>query len=117
MSQPRDKFKLAIDPEAIQGIERIFLNVAIWPGTKDPSADVIRVSVDGLKNDNWETVDRISIYRDQQGYRELPRRPWPPTQEQDNIESSSEKKNEIKKESEDIESSNFSEENEQNPFE
>ncbi|KON28236.1 hypothetical protein AC481_02465 [miscellaneous Crenarchaeota group archaeon SMTZ-80] len=116
MSHPRDKFKLAIDLEAIQSLERIFLNVAIWPGTKDPSADVIRVSVDGLKDDDWKVVGKISIYRDQQGYRELPRQPWPPPQEQDKIESSAEKKNENKK-SEDIESSNFSEESEQNPFE
>jgi hypothetical protein len=98
MSHPRDKFKLAIEPEALQGMERIYLNVAIWPGTKDPSADVIRVSVDGLKNEEWVEAERISIYRDQQGYRELPKRPSP-TQEQNKIENSTEKEKEIKKES------------------
>jgi hypothetical protein len=101
MSYPRDKFKLVIEPEAFQGMERIYLNIAIWPGTKDPSADVIRVSVDGLKNGEWGEVEKISIYRDDQGYRELPKRPFPPSQKQNKIESSVDKENEIKKELDD----------------
>ena len=101
MSYPRDKFKLAIEPDAFQGMERIYLNIAIWPGTKDPSADVIRVSVDGLKNGEWGEVEKISIYRDDQGYRELPKRPFSSPQKQNKIENSEyseDKESEIKKE-------------------
>ena len=87
MAPPRDKFFTSLDPEAFQNVERIYLNMAIWPGTKDPNADVMQIRVTGLKNGNWEEIGRISIYKDQQGYRELPPRVPPEKQEDTEIPS------------------------------
>jgi hypothetical protein len=74
MAPPRDKFFTSIDPQAFQNVERIYLNTAIWPGTKDPTADVIQIQITGLKNGNWEEIGRLALYRNQQGYSELPPR-------------------------------------------
>lgn len=84
MAPPREKFFIPIDAESFQNVDRVYLNVGIWPGTKDPTADVIQVRISGLKNDSWEEIGRISIYRDGQGYRELPPR-QPPEQRQEPI--------------------------------
>lgn len=72
MAPPKYSFRASIDPESFQDFERFFLNVAIFSGKKDPNADVIQIQISGLRNDNWETVSRIGVYRDEQGYRELP---------------------------------------------
>ena len=74
MAPPRDKFFIPLDIESLQNVERSYLNVAIWPGTKDPKADVIQIRLSALKNEEWIELGTISLYRDEQGYRKLPPR-------------------------------------------
>ncbi len=105
MPPPRDRFGASLDTESLQDFERFYLSLSIWPGTKDPNADVIQIQLSGLKNEKWETVQRFAIYRDEQGYRQLPPRP-PTIQKQETIESISKK--EFK--------GNFSEESEDQSF-
>ena len=56
-----------------------YLSFSIWPGKKDPSAEVLTIQIRRQIGDNWETVGRLAVYRTATGdYRELPER-MPPT--------------------------------------
>jgi hypothetical protein len=47
----------------------------VWPGRKDPMAEVLTVQIRHLNNDNWETLGRLAIYRTSNGeYSQLPER-------------------------------------------
>ncbi len=102
MSPPQDKFFIPLDTESFQNIERAYLNVAIWPGTKDPTADVIQIRLSGLKNEEWIEIGRISLYKDGQGYRKLPPRKQPEQQQETfNAISKQDHLDDLSKESED----------------
>ena len=52
-----------------------YLSLTIWPGRKDPTAEVLTIQIRRLNNDNWETVGRLAIYRTSNGdYSQLPER-------------------------------------------
>ena len=60
-----------------------FLTLSIWPGKKDPSAEVLTIQVRHLEGDEWITMGRLAIYRTLDGgYSQLPDRP-PPTKEKE----------------------------------
>ena len=84
MSFPRNRFGVSLDPESFQNFERFYLSVTIYPGKKDPNADVIAVQISGVKDEKWETIKRFSLYKDAQGYSQLPDR-LPPVQNQEII--------------------------------
>ena len=53
-----------------------FLSLAIWPGKKDPSAEVLTIQIRHLEGDEWMTSGRLAIYRTGDGsYSQLPDRP------------------------------------------
>lgn len=53
-----------------------FLNVTVWPGKSDPSAEVIVTQIRRQKEGQWETIARLAVYRNSAGlYNELPERP------------------------------------------
>ncbi|WXG46654.1 MAG: hypothetical protein WED05_08370 [Candidatus Atabeyarchaeum deiterrae] len=55
-----------------------FLNLSVWQGKSDPKAEIIRVEIRGLsENQEWQSVARIAVYRTADGrYSQLPdRRP------------------------------------------
>jgi hypothetical protein len=55
-----------------------YLNVSVWPGKTDPTADQLTIRVRHLSGEQWETVGRIALYRTKEGeYRQLPDRPLP----------------------------------------
>ena len=82
MAPPREKFGLSIDKESLQDFERYYLSVAVFSGKKDPNADVLQIRLSGVRNEKWEEIGRISLYREQQGYRQMPGLPRPSTQTQ-----------------------------------
>ena len=52
-----------------------YLNITIWPGKTDPSAEVIVAQIRRREGDNWETVGSLAIYRSSDGsYNQLPDR-------------------------------------------
>ncbi len=52
-----------------------FLNLTVWPGKKDPAAEVITVQIRRLVGDQWQTVGRLAAYRTADGnYSQLPDR-------------------------------------------
>ena len=52
-----------------------FLTLTVWPGKKDPTAEVIQVQIRHLSGDSWETVGRLAVYRTADGnYSQLPER-------------------------------------------
>jgi hypothetical protein len=52
-----------------------YLSFAVWPGKSDPSAEVFTVQLRRLKEDLWETVGRLAVYRTPDGrYSMLPER-------------------------------------------
>jgi hypothetical protein len=52
-----------------------FLSLAVWSGKSDPSAEVLTIQVRGLKDEIWETVGRLAVYRTSDGkYSMLPER-------------------------------------------
>jgi len=52
-----------------------YLNLNIWPGKKDPTAEVLTIQIRHLESDNWETVGRLAVYRTSDGdYSQLPER-------------------------------------------
>ena len=55
-----------------------YLNVSVWPGKTDPTADQLTIQVRHLSGEQWETIARIALYRTREGeYRQLPERPPP----------------------------------------
>ena len=52
-----------------------YLTFSVWPGRKDPTAEVLTIQIRRLNNDNWETAGRLAIYRTSNGdYSQLPER-------------------------------------------
>ena len=53
-----------------------FLNLTIWPGKKEPDAEVIVAEIRHYRSDsNWETVSRLALYRTATGkFNQLPER-------------------------------------------
>ncbi len=55
-----------------------FLTLAVWPGKKDPRAEVLTVQIRRSTGEGWETVGRVAVYRTGDGaYSQLPDRPPP----------------------------------------
>ena len=55
--------------------ENDFLGITVWPGKKEPSAEVIVVQIRRRGGDDWETVGRLAVYRTPNGeYSKLPDR-------------------------------------------
>lgn len=66
--QPKGRFSSRID-------ERDYLNLTVWAGKTDPSAEIIVVQIRRREGDNWETVARLAVYRSSDGsYSQLPER-------------------------------------------
>lgn len=56
-----------------------YLTLSVWPGKKDPTAEVLTIQIRHLNTDNWETVGRLAIYRTSNGdYSMLPENPSQP---------------------------------------
>lgn len=56
-----------------------YLQVAVWPGKSDPSAEVVSVQLRRLSGDAWTTVGKLALYRAKDGsYTQLPERLVPP---------------------------------------
>ncbi len=50
--------------------------MSIWPGKKDPSAEVLTIQIRRLEGDQWVTAGRLAVYRTSEGgYSQLPDRP------------------------------------------
>ncbi|WP_455364514.1 hypothetical protein [[Eubacterium] cellulosolvens] len=53
-----------------------YLTLSVWPGKKDPDAEVLTVQIRGVREGEWETVGRLAVYRTSDGnYSQLPERP------------------------------------------
>ena len=58
--------------------------MSIWPGKKDPTAEVLTIQIRRMENEEWVTAGILAVYRTSDGtYSQLPERP---------IQTSSEKK-------------------------
>lgn len=67
-AQPKGRFSSRID-------ERDYLNLTVWAGKTDPSAEIVVVQIRRREGDNWETVARLAVYRASDGsYSQLPER-------------------------------------------
>jgi hypothetical protein len=44
------------------------LNLAIWAGKKDKTAEVLKISITHRTGDSWESIGELSVYRNSQGY-------------------------------------------------
>ena len=67
-SQPKARFHIRIS-------EQDYLNLTVWPGKADPSAEVIVAQIRRNEGENWETVGRLAVYRASDGsYTQLPER-------------------------------------------
>jgi len=67
-SQPKARFSTRLD-------EQDFLNLAVWPGRTDPTAEIIVVQLRRRTGDDWETTARLAVYRSSDGtYSKLPER-------------------------------------------
>jgi len=67
-SQPKARFHIRIG-------EQDYLNLTIWAGKADPSAEVIVAQIRRNNGENWETVGRLAVYRPSDGsYSQLPER-------------------------------------------
>ncbi|GEM_PF-520889 len=50
-----------------------FLSFAVWQGKSDPSAEVLTIQIRHFKDEFWETVGRLAVYRTADGrYTQLP---------------------------------------------
>lgn len=55
-----------------------FLTLAVWPGKKDPTAEILTIQIRHSTGDTWETAGRLAVYRTKEGnYRQLPERQPP----------------------------------------
>ncbi len=67
-SQPKARFHTRIN-------EKDYLNVTVWAGKADPTAEVIVTQIRRNNQENWETIGRLAIYRSKDGsYSKLPER-------------------------------------------
>jgi hypothetical protein len=53
-SQPKARYHTRIN-------EQDYLNLTVWPGKADPSAEIIVAQVRRNVGENWETVSRLAI--------------------------------------------------------
>jgi hypothetical protein len=68
-SQPKGRFYTRLN-------EQDFLGLTIWPGKKEPTAEVLVVQLRRREGDEWQTVGRLAVYRTPEGtYSRLPDRP------------------------------------------
>jgi len=52
-----------------------FLSLSVWAGKSDPAAEVLTVQVRHYSGELWETVGRLAVYRNAEGfYSQLPER-------------------------------------------
>ncbi|MCJ7634978.1 hypothetical protein MUP77_21635 [Candidatus Bathyarchaeota archaeon] len=52
-----------------------YLSFSIWPGKKDPKAEVLTIQIRRSNSGVWETVESLAIYRTATGdYSQLPER-------------------------------------------
>ena len=52
-----------------------YLTLSVWPGKKDPTAEVLTIQIRHREGDDWETVGRLAVYRTSDGnYSQLPER-------------------------------------------
>jgi len=55
-----------------------YLQVAVWPGKSDPTAEVLNVQVRHFSEGGWVTTSRLALYRAKDGsYTQLPDRQMP----------------------------------------
>lgn len=67
-SQPKARFHKRIN-------EQDYLNLTVWAGKADPTAEVIVMQIRRNSGENWETVGRLAVYRAADGsYSQLPER-------------------------------------------
>jgi hypothetical protein len=61
-----------------------YLNLTVWAGKKDPTAEVLAIEIRHSAGSSWETTGRLAVYRTGDGnYSQLPeRQPAKETQEQ-----------------------------------
>ena len=53
-----------------------YLTLSVWPGKKDPTAEVLTIQIRRMEGDEWMTAGRLAVYRTQDGtYSQLPERP------------------------------------------
>jgi hypothetical protein len=52
-----------------------YLTLAIWPGKKDPTAEVLTIQIRRMEGSDWMTAGRLAVYRTSDGiYSKLPER-------------------------------------------
>ncbi|MEM2901703.1 MAG: hypothetical protein QXO32_03090 [Candidatus Bathyarchaeia archaeon] len=52
-----------------------YLTMSVWPGKKDPKAEVLTVQIRRLEGGEWVTMGRLAVYRSSDGsYSQLPER-------------------------------------------
>jgi hypothetical protein len=67
-SQPKGRFSTRLP-------NGDFLTLTVWPGKKDPTAEVLTVQVRHSTGKGWETTGRLAVYRTGDGtYSLLPER-------------------------------------------
>ncbi|MEM3608323.1 MAG: hypothetical protein QW238_05620 [Candidatus Bathyarchaeia archaeon] len=63
-----------------------YLTLAVWPGKRDPTAEVLTIQIRRLEADSWRTIGRLAVYRSSDGnYSQLPER-QPLTEAEDSQE-------------------------------
>jgi len=71
-----------------------YLQIAVWAGKTDPSAEVLNVQVRHMSEGEWMTAGKLAVYRAKDGsYTQLPDKPptpssKPPTKQLDQTEPS-----------------------------
>jgi hypothetical protein len=69
-----------------------YLTLSVWPGKKDPTAEVLTIQIRRMEGDEWMTAGRLAIYRTQDGtYSQLPDRPAQTNSEKTKIKEQEEK--------------------------
>ncbi|WP_455277629.1 hypothetical protein [[Eubacterium] cellulosolvens] len=64
-----------------------YLTLSIWPGKKDPTAEVLTIQIRRMENEEWVTAGRLAIYRTSDGtYSQLPERPIQTSSEEKDVE-------------------------------
>lgn len=52
-----------------------YLTISVWPGKKDPKAEVLTIQIRRLEGGEWVTMGRLAVYRSSDGsYSQLPER-------------------------------------------
>jgi len=70
-SRPKARFHIRLE-------EGDYLSITVWPGKKEPEAEVITAQIRRLEGDDWRTVGRLAVYRTPDGtYSQLPERQRP----------------------------------------